>query len=234
MVPNGQDLRHAIKMNWIYELPFGPRKRFLGSPQNGFVRRAAEGWQIAGVARVQSGDPIQLSSGRNTFNGSDSGVMLYNITARELQDMVKIRKTTVQDPVTGAFRGVVYWLPQEIIDNTHAAFEVNNRTLAMLDRSKPYIGPPTTVGQFGNRIILYGPWQNHWDLSVIKNTRINERHSIEFRAQFLNAFNLTNFFAVNGGANGTALGQTSSAYRDISNTNDPGGRIIEFVLRYSF
>ena len=30
-VPSGFDLRHALKANWIYELPFGPGKRLLGS-----------------------------------------------------------------------------------------------------------------------------------------------------------------------------------------------------------
>jgi hypothetical protein len=234
MVPNGQDLRHAIKVNWLYDLPFGPGRRFLQGRSSGLARVLVEGWQLAGVARVQSGSPFTLSSSRNTFHTGDSGVMLYNITNRELQKLVQFRKETVRDPVTGAFRGVVYWLPQSIIDNTQAAFESNNRTLEMLDRSKPYIGPPTEPGVYGNRIILYGPWQNHWDLSVIKTTRIKEGHAIEFRAQFLNAFNLTNFFLANTNASGTAFGQTSSAYRDISNTNDSGGRLIEFVLRYTF
>jgi len=62
--------------------------------------------------------------------------------------------------------------------------------------------------------------------------------------QVLNAFNLTNFLLfVPGsgitttlGANTTTFGQllSNSAYRDLSNTNDPGGRIIEFSLRFSF
>jgi hypothetical protein len=33
---------------------------------------------------------------------------------------------------------------------------------------------------------------------------------------------------------GTSLGQVTSAYRDISGTVDPGGRILEFVLRVNF
>jgi hypothetical protein len=48
--------------------------------------------------------------------------------------------------------------------------------------------------------------------------------------QALNAFDLTNFLPFtpgNGisntfGANGTGFGQTSGAYRDLSNTNDAG------------
>ena len=70
--------------------------------------------------------------------------------------------------------------------------------------------------------------------SLVKITRLKESQSIEFRAQFLNAFNLTGFYPGGGGVNSTTFGQTGSAYRDISNTNDPGGRIIEWVLRYNF
>ena len=34
--------------------------------------------------------------------------------------------------------------------------------------------------------------------------------------------------------NGSGFGQTAGAYRDLSNTNDPGGRIVEFQLRLNF
>jgi hypothetical protein len=33
---------------------------------------------------------------------------------------------------------------------------------------------------------------------------------------------------------GSNFGQTTGAYRDLSNTNDPGGRIVEFALRLNF
>jgi len=32
----------------------------------------------------------------------------------------------------------------------------------------------------------------------------------------------------------TSFGQTTGAYRDLANTNDTGGRIIEFVLKFNF
>jgi hypothetical protein len=34
--------------------------------------------------------------------------------------------------------------------------------------------------------------------------------------------------------NDASFGQTSGAYRDIQNTNDPGGRIVESALRLNF
>ena len=35
-------------------------------------------------------------------------------------------------------------------------------------------------------------------------------------------------------ASAANFGQTAGAYRDLSNTNDPGGRIVEFQLRLNF
>jgi hypothetical protein len=243
--PSPWDVRHAIKGNWIYELPLGRGKALLNGGGR-FVSRAAEGWQIAAVSRLQSGSPFYLRSGRQTFNSAsgqsnsaDSGVVLGNIDRRQLQSLVRIRKA----PVANAGQStIVYFLPQELIDNSLAAFEVGGRTLRDLDTSKPYIGPPTAGGQLGQRIFLYGVWQNHWDFSLLKKTKITETKDVELRAQFLNAFNVTNFLLgaaaneVNTGVIGASFGQTRSAYRDftVSGTNNPGGRLIEFVLRFNF
>jgi len=238
--PSPYDIRQQIKLNWIYELPFGRGRRFLGNTGNPVVRKILEGWQIASVTRVQSGSPIRLNSGRSTFNTSDGGVVLHNMTAKDLQDMMEIRKVTLTSssgPV-----GAVFYLPQGLVDNTNAAFEVNGKTLANLDRNAPYIGPPTEAGQLGDRIFLYGPWQQKWDFSLLKKTYIGERANLEFRVQALNAFNRANFllFAPGNGitttlaTNATGFGQTTGAYRDLSNTNDPGGRIVEFSLRLNF
>jgi len=231
------DIRHQFKANWIYELPFGPRRKFLNGVENVVVRKALEGWDLAGVTRFQSGSPVLLTGGgRNTFNNLDAGVALFNMTAKDLQNMVEIRKTTSATNL----RGIVYFLPQSLIDNSMAAFEVGNKTLANLDRSKPYIGPATVPGQLGYRVSLYGPWQQKWDFSLLKKTQITERTNVEFRAQFLNIFNLQNFLlgpagnAVTSLSVGNDFGQTRSAYRDLNNTNDPGSRVIEFVLRLNF
>jgi hypothetical protein len=236
------DIRQAVKMNWVYELPFGPKHHFFGNVSSPIFRKALEGWQLASVTRVQSGSPIRLTSGRSTFNQNDSGVILHNMTMSQLQGMMSIRKTNLAATATSPALGAVYYLPQSLIDNTNAAFEVNGKTLANLDPNAPYIGPADQPGQLGQRIMLYGPWQQKWDFSLAKKTNVGEHANIEFRMQALNAFNLTNFLLFvpgNGitttlGVNGTGFGQTSGAYKDLSNTNDPGGRIIEFSLRLNF
>ena len=119
---------------------------------------------------------------------------------------------------------------------------MNGKTLKDLNPSAPYIGPADQAGQLGSRALLYGPGQQKWDFSLVKKTYLTERANIEFRMQALNAINRTNFLLfVPGsgitttlGVNGTGFGQTSGAYKDLSNTNDPGGRILEFGLRLNF
>jgi hypothetical protein len=236
--PAPRDVRHQFKVDWIHELPVGRGHKFMGG-NIPVISTLLEGWQWGGVARIQSGTPFMLTSGRRTYNNREPGVVLHNISTKQLQELVKIRKETVCDPTC---RGVVYFLPQEIINNTLAAFETGGKTLANLNNATPYIGPPTEAGKLGNRVFLYGPWQARFDLNLMKRTRISERTDFEFRVQFLNAFNRPNFTIQGAGDNvgtggiGAAFGQTRNAYRDItvSGTNDPGGRLVEFQLRLNF
>lgn len=234
-----RDLRHALKFDYIYELPIGPGRQFLsGGPS--VVKKALEGWQLGGVARIQSGAPTLITSGRQTYNNRDAGIVLHNITRNQLQDLVKIRKETICDTpgVASSCHGVVFYLPQSIIDNSLAAFDQGGT----LDPSKPYIGPPTTPGELGSILYLYGPWTSRFDLNLMKRTKITEKVNFEFRAQFLNAFNQSAITIRGPGTDAsstgvtTGFGQTRNAFRDfsVSGTNDPGGRLIEFQLRLNF
>ncbi|HJZ99435.1 MAG TPA: TonB-dependent receptor [Candidatus Solibacter sp.] len=235
--PSPWDIRHGFKLNYVYELPVGPGKRYFGHG-NLIARKALEGWQISGVSRVQSGSPDRITSNRGTFNSAaDNGVVLYNMTAADLNEAVKIRKTTASSGF-----GLVYFLPQDLVNNSLAAWEVGGFTLNNLNRSKPYIGPQMEPGKLAYRIWMYGPWQARFDVSLAKETRIAEGKILELRAQALNVVNSVNFLLgaagneVNTGGVTATFGQTRSAYRDItvSGSSDPGGRIVEFVVRFRF
>ena len=224
--PPTYDIRHAIKANWIYEFPFGRGRHFLSSAPNPVLRKALEGWELAGTTRIQAGQPSRLTSGRACINANECGVVLHNITNKQLQDMIGVYKTTGSNGI-----GILYDLPLDIIQNSEAAFNQGGFTL---DPSKPYVGPQTTAGSLGYNYYLRGPWQKHFDVSLVKKTKIGERANVEARAQALNVLNVTNFYLGSTSVNGTSFGQITSAFRDTSNANDPGGRILEFVLRINF
>ena len=90
-LPSAFDQRHGIKANWVYELSFGSGHPYLSAVGNPVLRKAVEGWQISGIGRLQSGTPSQLNSGRLTYNGSDAGVVLHNLTTSQLQGMMSIQ-----------------------------------------------------------------------------------------------------------------------------------------------
>ena len=232
--PSPFDFRNAFKFTWIYQLPFGQGRPLLPSA-HGVLGKVVEGWQISGVGRLQSGSAVQLTSGRDTFNQNDSGVVLNNMNASQLQSMMSIYKTS-QINASGVATGQVWYLPQPLVQNTLAAFQL----AGTLNPNAPYIGPCTSAGQACDRIFLYGPWISKWDVSLVKITRIHERFTAEVRCQALNVFNFANFevtSATNGGgtlAIGSSFGQTTSAFRDLKNTNDPGSRTLEFVFRLNF
>jgi len=242
-VPEGFDIRNAIKLNGIYEFPFGPGRHF--NPSNPVARKILEGWQLAGVARLQSGTPMFLS-GLGTFNNNGAagqGVVLHNISSSQLQSLVGIYKTSYAGPNGG----IIYYLPPpsststsglnssnntNLIYNTQAAFNVNGLTPAQVDPNAPYISP-APAGQLGWEGYFYLPWQRHFDLNLQKTTRINERFNLQIRVTALDVLNLTNFLPGSGNTSST-FGQVTSAYRDISGTVDPGARIIEFLVRLNF
>ena len=225
-------ITHAVKMNWIYELPFGRGKAFGGG-----VGRAADlaigGWEFHGTARIQSGSPNNLGN-----------VQLVGMTRNELQSQIKIRKEST----------FVFWLPQDIIDNTIRANNVSATSATGYSAqgvpTGRYIAPasgPNCIeaftGQCGtSHLVVYGPSFTRFDLSAIKKFRITERVNFELRAEFLNAFNNINFLIGSaasdvtnvGGFGNATFGQTANAYQDTSTTNDPGGRLIQIVARLNF
>jgi hypothetical protein len=228
--PGGYDIRQALKFNWLYQLPFGTGRRFLNSTP--VLRKVVEGWELTGVGRMQSGTPFQLGSGRTGMstglNSVDTGVVLNNMNTAQLQSMMQIRKVT---PATGP--GQVLYLPDSLIANTNAAFELNGKNWTNLDTSQPYIGPQLAPNTFGYKVFLYNPWQYHFDMALVKRTTIKEKVTAEFQVSFLDIFNMTNFFLANGPSS-TSFGRTTAYYNDFSGSSDPGARVIEFRLRVKF
>ena len=235
--PSPFDIRHAFKANWIYELPIGPGRKLDFTGGNSVLGKIFGGWEADGIIRWQSGRIFALTSGRSTVNQYDSGLVLVGMSAAQFQDLVQIRKLP-----DDANRGTVRWLPESFIENTLRAFGLR----AGLPNG-PHFAPPTTPGEFGSYFYFYGPSLFRADLSIVKKTRIRESMNIETRVEFLNAFNNTNFLIGNVGAGDVAntdqnnitvssltFGQTSHAYRDVSTTNDPGGRLLQLVLRVNF
>ena len=99
---------------------------------------------------------------------------------------------------------------------------------------------PNATGTFGDtgKNILRGPRFFDADLAAVKNVKITERLSMEFRAEFFNAFNNVNFGRPDGNLAdiGTTYGEiTGLAGGSSSNTYGTAQpRIIQFAVKLSF
>ncbi len=90
-----------------------------------------------------------------------------------------------------------------------------------------FVAPPQPYG-FGNsgRNILVAPGRRNWDISLVKRTKITDSGNLlEFRVQFFNAFNHTNFSTPQSTFGTSVFGKIFGAER---------AREIEIALKYSF
>jgi hypothetical protein len=195
----------------------------------GFLERIVSGWEWDGTARFQTGPILNLGN-----------VNLVGMTRKELQGLYGQYFDDINKKV--------WAFPQDIRDNTYKAFNVSATSSTGYSASGApsgrYIAPANINGCIQvvtgdcapQAIIITGPNFVRFDMSAIKRIRVSEGTNVEVRAEFLNAFNNINFL---GNTNMTSFTSSSfaevtTAYRDVNNTQDPGGRLIQFVLRFNF
>jgi hypothetical protein len=94
-------------------------------------------------------------------------------------------------------------------------------------------------GSLGNtgKYVFRMPGINQWDMSLFKNTRINERVNVQFRFETFNTFNNTQWSGVNTGLNlpnpNTPVTEaTRGTFGQVSGTRDP--RTLQFGMKFLF
>jgi hypothetical protein len=206
--PSPFDLRHVFQTYWSWDLPFGKGQRFAAG--NAAIDRIIGGWTLSGILRWQSGRPFKLTSGRWTFNGADAGVVLNGITQKQLQEMVRVRPGP---------SGAVYYLDSELIGSDGRA-------------NPQFLTYPTTPGELGQFVYLYGPPAFILDLSLTKVIPITERVKLDFWATALNALN-RQIFEV-GGVAGTVSIDSTTFGQTTTLVGGGGPRNIQFRLGLTF
>lgn len=174
--PSVFDIRNNFTTNAVYELPFGPGKRFLSS--GGALGKIAGGWALSGLGLWHTGHPLTVT---------------LNISPTQLPDG---NDQTTQRP--DLVPGVPVYLPGGVHNHT---IPINPAAFAAppLDPGSDQFGVPFAsyglVSRFGsapNGILrALNSWQV--DLALTKTTKLTERVSMEFGAQVFNIFNHTQY-----------------------------------------
>ena len=214
---------HALKGNWVYELPIGQGRHFGGNV-GPWMDRLIGGWQIAGTFIFRSGQIVNFGN-----------IRMIGFDVADLKEMYYFRKDA---------DGIVTMLPQDVIDNSIKAFSVSASSAtgygSLGAPEGRYFAPangPDCIetiangyGDCGTRDVeIDSPWVKNVDLSIVKLVPIAGRVRAEFRLEMLNAFNIVNFSPVTGVGSTTATG-----YEVTGLTGLTSARVTQLVFRVSW
>lgn len=215
------DLTHAFKLNHYFPLPFGPGQKY--NSDNALMQRIIGGWGASGFLVIQSGPPVSILSDRGTLNRGARSAGLNTVdtslTLSELKNITGLYKTG---------DGVFFIDPKYINPTTGAG--VAPDTSAPFPNQVFFNPQPGSVGSLQRRI-LSGPGLWDYDFSLQKDTRITERQTLQFRADFFNIFNHPNFFTDDQFVNSATFGRITDT---LGTGNGVGPRVMQFSLLYRF
>jgi hypothetical protein len=170
---NNFDVRHTFNVSAIYALPFGKNL-------SGVSKTLLGGWELGTILNSRSGLPIPVQITRPDI--------LY------------------LDPATGNYFGGPAAGRVAVINTPGGGNSRNVRRPDLIAGVNPFLGSDRQVlnpaafaipkpGTYGNleRNLLHGPSFFQQDLILAKKFIITEGTNLEFRSEFFNIFNVTNF-----------------------------------------
>jgi hypothetical protein len=205
-------------VSYSYDLPFRAR--------NGLVGKLMEGWNVSGVTLVQNGLPMTIGdSALGTIYGTAGG-----------GNQSGYSRAQMAPGMTYASIATPGGIEQRLGGNSGGPGYLNKGAFCIAPAcALPVIGDGTDYGNSGTGI-MKGPGQFNWDISLLKNTRITERETLQFRTEFFNAFNHAQFNNPNsnGGFLSNAVPNLSSGAFGQITTTSVNPRVIQFALKFSF
>jgi outer membrane receptor protein involved in Fe transport len=198
--PDGFIRANRFVVSYLYEIP-GPKNRFSAAG------RLLDGWGISGVTTLQSGRRLTITTvdDNNAFGITGAGLnpipaqLAAGCTASQL-----VASGSVADKLSAYFNTSCFDTPPVISADGATAF-----------------------GNAGPGIAS-GPGQVNFDFGFHKRTPFgsSEARNIEFRAEFFNLFNHTQF-----GDPGTTFGTASFG---VINSTIVSPRVIQLALKLNF
>ncbi len=186
---------------WSYEVPWIKSS----ASWNRVGKQVFGGWQISGIFDAQSGQPFTIRTGVDTFGIG---------TAASARPNVNLGGAFTGDPVSGDLR--TFTTP---INGTGLYTTTLNTVTGI-----PLANSSTQFGNLG-RNTLRGPKFLNWNAAAFKNIALTERWKLQFRTDFINAFNNYNF---------TNPVATMSSPIFGTNTSNPGNRTMLMSLKVLF
>jgi hypothetical protein len=162
--------------SFVWSLPFG-------RSSSGFTKAAIGGWQLAGIARANAGEPVTLTA-------TAGATFVVSGIAQDFRGANNYRANVSCDPRASA-PTILAWFNKDCVS-------------VPTDPSHPF-------GSAGRNTVR-GPnfWQV--DLAASKKFALGGPAAFEFRLEGFNLLNHTNFRAPNGNRSSGAFGTITSTY----------------------
>lgn len=195
------DARHRFVLSYQWNLPFFEKAE-------GWTRQVLGGWQVNGITTFMTGTP---------FTVYDSANVSLQGGAPEISGFPSDRPDVIGDFTRGTCPN----------PNGGPAFLAGTADCWISPGGFQRLDPNTQLGQFGNagRNIAQGPGSQQWDFSALKNFRVTESKTIQFRGELFNIFNHANLGLPQNDLNSPSFGQIQ--------TSQPG-RLVQFALKFLF
>jgi hypothetical protein len=224
------DVPQRLVISPIWQLPLD--KPFHGS----FAKKILGGWSATAIASFQSGNPFTLFQ-ENNSSELDNYLDRPDVVG-PIQKFTNLRQQQTFSPSSnglngsclgGTETGIFLFNPMNLVCAVGNPVGLPGDLLAVANGELIPGGVP--LFSFGNmsRNALRGPGINNWDLSFLKEIKITESKSLEFRSEFFNAFNHVQFYSPTY-QNGTQ--GFSGQFGQI--TSDRGPRIIQFAMKFYY
>jgi len=179
--PGALDRTHTFTANFIYDIPV------FRHTSSRLVKSTIGGWQVSGIATIESGLPINL-----TYDSGVGGFLGSGASSRpNLVGNISYAHT-----VLSGNQNIQYFDP--------TVFPA---------KGTPGAPAPGTWGNLGHNA-LRGPGRDNWDMSLFKNFSLSESRGsrFELRLETFNTWNHTQFQNVDTSRNDARFGQFTSAY----------------------
>ncbi len=209
--PSDFNVTQNLAINYIWNIP-------NAISLNGPEAWMAHGWQLGGIFVANTGLPFTPLIGGDplgTNAGTDSIAYPDRLRGSSCQSLVN------PGNINNYINLKCFALPVAT-----SAIAAQCQPFGIQDGEAPIAGTCANLLGNGGRNEIYGPKFWNFDFAVIKNSRFKENYTVQFRAEFFNVFNHSNFqppidnstlFNEDGSAAGGAgaIDATASANREI-------------------
>ena len=202
----GYHRTHDLRSNGVWQLPFGPGQKLLGSGPS-WVSRLVERWQFGAIFSLSSGAPLTMVAPVSTITQAVGNTPV--IVGDFAKSMGQVTKVT---------NGVTYFNGlQQVTDPAVAGVtpaqslntQFSNKAIADATGRVLIVNPaPGQLGTMGLKWIE-GPRNISLDMNLSKKVKITETKEFELRVDAVNVLNHPNFGNPNVNINSTGGGTTT-------------------------